>query len=178
MRKAIVLLALSCTPSEPASPPPQTAVPESTAEPEPRPESKESYWVERSDAELDLAIEQACARAGESSRPLLLQFSASWCIDCKKIRALSKEQPLATELGRWESLVIDPGRFDRHKGLLDAFEVSRLATWVAVSPTDCQLPAPAWQRLAHSSFEPATGAAVSAAELTSWLAQARQKQKD
>ncbi|TVQ87104.1 MAG: hypothetical protein EA397_19325 [Deltaproteobacteria bacterium] len=154
-----------------------TGTPEPSTPPGPQPSKmmqRDPYWSVRTDAELEAALQQACERAVATERPVLIQFSASWCIDCKKIRSLSTQPPLVDELRAWETLVIDPGRFERHEGLVNAFNVSRLATWIATRPSDCRLPAPGWPRLAEGSFEPVSGSSVTAEQLTAWLKQARQ----
>lgn len=168
---ALTVLAACSTPAPPATP----AAPAADARPalRERPVNDDGYWVTRTDAALDAALQQACETAKSKEQPLLIQFSAPWCVDCRRMRAMSAEPPLAPALAGWTTLVVDPGRFDRHEALLQAFEVSRLATWVAVAPTDCQLPATAWPRLAHGAFEPATGTPVTAEALVAWLDAAR-----
>jgi thiol-disulfide isomerase/thioredoxin len=162
-------LLLACTAAPPAAPP--TADPAPAASPSERPDR--AYWVARTDGELDAALDQTCAAAVAAGRPVLLQFSASWCVDCRRMRDFSQESPLRPALAEFQTLVIDPGRFDRHPDLLRAFDVAKLATWVALAPTDCRLPATAWPRLAHGAFEPATGAPVTPDDLVAWLDAAR-----
>ena len=172
LRTTTLALLAACGTATPPSPEPTAAAPARPALRE-RPVRDDGYWVARTDEELDAALRGACEAAKEKGQPLLLQFSAPWCVDCRRMRAMAAEAPLAPALAGWTSLIIDPGRFDRHEGLLQAFEVSRLATWVAVAPTDCALPATAWPRLAHGAFEPATGTPVTAEALVAWLDAAR-----
>jgi thiol-disulfide isomerase/thioredoxin len=170
---ALVLSACTGTPApapEPDASPPRDAAPAERQDPR---RGDADYWVPRTDAELDAAFEATCRAAEASNRPVLLQFSAPWCIDCRRVKALSAEPVLAEELQRWETLVVDPGRMDRHVPLLQAFEVSAIATWVAVRPQDCRLPAPSWTRLRQETFEPATGTPRTAEDLARWLAAAR-----
>lgn len=171
MLRSLPMLLLGCslgTQSEPAPTAPTSSEPLRA-----RPARDADYWVERTDEALDTALSRTCKRAVEQGQPILLQFSAPWCTDCRRMRAMSSAEPLHGELANWQSLVIDPGRFDRHEALLAAFDVSRLATWIAAAPTDCKLPATGWKRLAKSSFEPVTGEPVSADDLTAWLRKAR-----
>lgn len=176
MRHPILLLAalLACSPTAApsAGPSPQVAT-DPTPPSSRKPPRDADIWVARTDSELEATLQATCEAARAAEQPVLLQFSASWCTDCKRLHTMSTQEPLRGALARWTTLIIDPGRFDRHKDLLRAFQVSRLATWVAVAPEDCRLPAPAWTRLAHGSFEPATGEPVTAADLVAWLDQAR-----
>ncbi|MFK7928468.1 MAG: hypothetical protein AB8H79_09765 [Myxococcota bacterium] len=148
------------------------ATPAETPKVHPR-EAQQAYWVKRTDAELDSAFEQVCAESKADGKPVLIAFSAEWCIDCKRVYSLSKAEPLREELAQWHTLVVNPGQFDRHVPVLGAFGVSRLVTWVATQPQDCRLPAPAWTRLRQGAFEPASGQPWSGEQLTAWLQEAR-----
>ena len=89
------------------------------------------------------------------------------------MRDLETSSPLREELGSWERLTIDPGRFDRHPELLAAFGVSKIATWVAARPSDCKMPAPGWPRLRQGVFEPNSGQPWTAEQIEAWLREAR-----
>jgi hypothetical protein len=130
-------------------------------------------WPQRTDAEVDAALEATCAEAVSAGKPVLIVFSAPWCPDCRRMNELEQQGPLLAELQNWQRITIDPGRFDRHVPLLQAFGVAKIATWVAARPTDCRLPAPGWPRLQQGVFEPKSGRAWTAEEITDWLKSAR-----
>jgi thiol-disulfide isomerase/thioredoxin len=142
--------------------------------PEPVPEPV-PHWISRSDAELQSALTQACEASQVSQAPILLEFSAPWCIDCRKLEALD-EASLAGEYERWERLRIDVGRFDRHEALREAFGVYAIAHWVALDPTQgCSSSAERWTRLKQSTIEIETGSLGprTADDLVRWLQEAR-----
>jgi thiol-disulfide isomerase/thioredoxin len=143
----------------------------------PDPPNPEKYWVERTDAELTAELQSTCAAATAQSKPVLLAFSAPWCIDCRQMRALEAQPELAAELMNWEKVVIDVGRLDRHKPLLEKFKVGAIAHWVALGPTDCTANVVDWPVLRASTFEPQTGwfGPKTAPELRDWLVKARGK---
>ena len=64
------------------------------------------YWQKRSDAQLETTLKRACTTSQTDHRPILLAFSAPWCIDCKQIRLLEEEPKLRTELDQWHHIVI------------------------------------------------------------------------
>jgi len=135
----------------------------------------DDYWVQRSDAELQVVVEAACKASQQDKKPVLLAFSAPWCGDCQMVRKLETEAPLQTEQANWHKVVIEVGRFDRHTELLKAFKVQAIATWVALKPTDCSQPVTEWPVLKAGTFEPkhgATGPRTSEA-LAEWLISAR-----
>lgn len=133
----------------------------------------EPYWVPRTDLELDALLNETCAASVADRRPVLVAFSASWCLDCKLVRRWSEAGPLADELGRWHTVVVDVGRFDRAGPLREAFGVHSLAHWVALRPTDCDAPVPRWPQLRAGVLEPATGAKTTPEAAAAWLAGAR-----
>lgn len=170
MQRLVLISVLSaCVTAGPA----METKPATETEPVSERELRAAYWAKRSDAELDAAFEEVCAKAEADGRPVLLTFSADWCPDCKRVYVLSKQDPLEAELAQWHQLVIHPGRFDRHQPVLAAFGVSKIVTWVAARPQDCRLPAPSWTRMREGTFEPATGEAWTAEALAAWLAEAR-----
>lgn len=175
MRLLLPVLMMACSDPSPAPPP---ASPPSVEVAKPagavtERERMQAYWLTRTDAELDAAFEAACASHKADNKPVLLAFSAEWCIDCKRVYALSKTAPLAEELAEWHTVVINPGRFDKHLPVLGAFGVDRIVTWVATRPQDCRLPAPSWTRLRQGTFEPASGEPWTAEQLAVWLRDAR-----
>lgn len=179
IRFSALVLAVACSSTPPLDATPSSGAPVTAAVPpatsgvvDARRRDRD-YWVPRTDAELDAAFEATCRASEASGKPVLLAFSAPWCPDCRRMRDLSADEPLAGELAHWETLVVDPGRFDRHVPVLEAFEVAKIVTWVAARPQDCRLPAPSWTRLRQGVFEPKTGQPWSAVDLAGWLAEAR-----
>lgn len=154
----LVWLALGC--SSPPVPPP--------APPEP-------HWVKRTDAELAVVLRGACDAAVADGEPVLIEFSAPWCVDCRALEALERHPDLAREYGAWRRVRVDVGRFDRHPALLAAFEVRAIAAWVALRPTDCTTPVETWPRLGSRLVELDSGAAKAegAPGLIAWLVQTR-----
>jgi thiol-disulfide isomerase/thioredoxin len=133
------------------------------------------YWQKRSPGELQVALRQACERARTRSAPVLLTFSAPWCSDCQVLRRMAEEPVLAEELGHWEKVVIDVGRFDRHQGLLEHFRIGSIAHQVALRPTDCAVDVTKWPVLAAGTFEVSSNpqGPRSAEDVAAWLAAAR-----
>ena len=142
---------------------------------QPDPGDPATYWVARSEAELEAALVETCVQATASDRPVLLALSAPWCVDCRLLRRLEVEPALATELERWEKRVVDVGRLDRHPRLLEHFGVRAIATWVALRPTACGEPVTRWPVLDTSRVEPATNplSKRSPEALARWLRRAR-----
>lgn len=134
--------------------------------------SSKTYWIERTDVELDDTLKEACTTATAESEPVLLAFSAPWCGDCKTVRTLEAISPLREELEGWTKVVVDVGRFDRHPELLEAFGVSSIAHWVALQP-NCGEPVTRWKRLGTGVFEPSSKPDTTADALTDWLIAAR-----
>lgn len=141
----------------------------------PQPPNASAYWVERSDAELEAVLAETCARAVQASKPVLLAFSAPWCIDCRQLRALEAQPVVHQELAHWEQVVVHVGRFDRHSRLREAFGVGAIAHWTALRPTECAADVTRWPVLEESVFEPQTGwfGVKTADGVAEWLADAR-----
>jgi thiol-disulfide isomerase/thioredoxin len=131
-------------------------------------------WTPRTEPALQAALAQTCAASVADKKPVLLQFSAEWCGDCRAAEALKADPAVQAELAGWHTLVIDVGRFERHQPLLKAFGATGIAWWVAARPVDCAQPAEAWPRLKVGPIEPTSDRAVeSPAQLVGWLASAR-----
>jgi len=150
MRSLVVVLALgsliACEDeAEPAAAPPET-------------------YVAMSDAELTAALEAAKASARANDRRVLLDFGADWCPDCREVLRLSHEPAVAGLLAeKYETIVIDVGRFDRHTELLERYGIDRIATLVVLDASG--------ERVAQTTLEPITGAAegLTGEVLAGWL---------
>ncbi|MBO85683.1 MAG: hypothetical protein CL927_10015 [Deltaproteobacteria bacterium] len=135
-------------------------------------------WTIHTEAALTAELQAACTRAVPARKPVLLGFSAPWCLDCKVLHKLETDPKVAAELKNWERVVTDVGRFERHAPLLRTFGGDRIAWWAALQPTekDCTQPVTTWKRLRTGGIEPASGKTVqSADDLVQWLVDARTK---
>jgi thiol:disulfide interchange protein len=124
---------------------------------------------ERSDVELSEEARKACETSRTRKQPLLLEFTAAWCSDCRALAKLEKEPALARSLAEYARLAINVGRFDRHRALLQSFEVRAIAYWVVVAPQDCAREPQSWSRVASRTLEPLSGTPVRSDELATWL---------
>lgn len=145
-----------------------------TTETEPEEPSQEPLPYDvplRSDAELANAIDALCRDAVERGRPGLVEFSASWCGDCRKLHGMKQTPVLAAELESWPRMTINVGRFDRHRPLLSSLGVESIAHWAVLEPNDCRDDIASWRRLGERTLEVSSGAArdVSPEELAGWL---------
>jgi hypothetical protein len=133
-------------------------------------------WTIHSDVELRAALKTACTKASASGRPVLLGFSAPWCLDCTVLHRLEKDPKVIAELANWERIVTDVGKFERHKSMLQAFGGDRIAWWAALQPTaaQCDADPTTWPRLRTGGIEPASGQKLQTADaLVQWLRDAR-----
>lgn len=133
-------------------------------------------WTVHTPEALQTALAAACTRATAADKPVLLGFSAPWCLDCRVLHTLESEPSVVAELAHWERVVTDVGRFERHQPLLKAFGGDRIAWWVALRPSAAQCTADptTWPRLRTGGIEPATGTTVQTApDLVRWLSDAR-----
>lgn len=129
---------------------------------------------ERSPAELHRELTGACEQARRSDQLVLLEFSAAWCKDCRRLSLMKSEPALAEELRRFREVVVNVGDFDRHAELLGRFGVRAIARWEVLEPGDCQRPAWTWKRRGHRTLEPETGKEkVAPADLEQWLRRLR-----
>ena len=154
--------ALACEPAgpgDPGTPPPSTA-----------------YDVPfRSDAELSSELASLCRTASDTGRPLLVEFSAAWCSDCRRLHEMKHAPSLADELARWPAIVVNVGRFDRHRPLLAKLGVESIAHWEVMAPARCGEPIEAWPTVARRTLEVSSGAArdLTPRDLAGWLAAVR-----
>lgn len=125
----------------------------------------------RSDEALRAELASTCRAAKAESRPMLVEFAADWCSDCRVLDAMKREPDLADEIARWPMVVVDVGEFDRHEALLRALDVHAIARWVVLTPTDCNAPAESWPIAAARTLEPASGQdrKTTPADLAAWL---------
>jgi hypothetical protein len=130
----------------------------------------------RSDEALRQALAEVCRAAQHSdSGRALIEFSAAWCSDCRRLHAMKQAPVLARELETWPRLVVNVGQFDRHRDLLDALAIRRIAHWSIFEPTDCAAPLPRWPRIRARTLEVSSGDArhLTPRDLADWLAQQR-----
>ena len=112
-----------------------------------------TYWIQRSDEQLAVELASRCRDAQQTGQSLLLWFSAAWCLDCRRHLAHEKTGVLDDELLHWQRVVIEPGRFERHKPLLSHFQVSAIPFGVVVRPDDCDAPATEWRVVDSGRFD-------------------------
>jgi thiol-disulfide isomerase/thioredoxin len=131
---------------------------------------REAYTVsEQTAEEVATGLGQACKQAKENGGRLLIEFSAPWCGDCRRLAEMKMEAVLSDKLKGIPYFVVNVGDFDRHEGLLRAFEVRSIARWQVVEASDCDTPPGGWRRIAHRTLEPKTGKPVTAEELAGWI---------
>ena len=133
-------------------------------------------WVERTDAELDHLLRSECRASLEDGKPVLMEFSASWCADCRATAKFVAQDAMRSELSSWHHVTINVGRLDRHMALAGRLGLDALGFWVATAPTNCDDPFETWTVLRKSSFEPITGddQHLNAETLAQWLREARE----
>ena len=118
------------------------------------------------------AVEQLeterCEQARANNQLVLLEFSAPWCADCRRLRELEQEPVLRRELAGFARVTVNIGDFDQHLELLEMFEVDAIAHWTMLEPSDCSEPIEHWPRIASRIVEPASSGA-GAELLARWL---------
>jgi hypothetical protein len=125
----------------------------------------ERLWDETTEGEVLDAIASAKACAAEHGRRLLLEFVAPWCEDCQEMAKLDATSEVAATLKeRFERVRVNVGKWDRHEGLRQRFDVHALATYVVLEPKTSAV-------LAKTTLEPITkkGQRLSAADWARWL---------
>lgn len=123
---------------------------------------------ERSEEDLSVAMRTRCRAAKAAGKPLLVEFSARWCPDCRALATLKEQPPLSEALAQVELLEINVGNFDRHPALLAFFDVDRIATWVMLRPEVCETPIFSWPRVGRRVVEPESSP-VAVSELAAWV---------
>ena len=92
-------------------------------------------------------------------QPLLVEFSAAWCSDCRKLHGMKQDPALGEELGRWPKIVVNVGRFDRHRKLLASLGVESIAHWEVFAPSTCTAQIDEWPNLGERTLEVSSGEA-------------------
>ena len=122
-------------------------------------------WAVLDEATLRARLAEARRRAEASDRRVLLEFVAAWCADCREVVRLSREEPARSVLEeRYVTVYVEVGRFDRHRALIEAHGVDRIATLAVLDPTS-------GERVAKTTLEPISGDArgLTSEELAAWL---------
>jgi thiol-disulfide isomerase/thioredoxin len=122
-------------------------------------------WDETTEGEVLDAIGAAKTCAAEQGRKLLLEFVAPWCEDCREMAKLDETPEVASVLReRFERVRVNVGKWDRHEGLRQSFQVRALATYIVIDPTTSK-------QLAKTTLEPITkpGRKLTARDWAAWL---------
>ncbi|HXK20264.1 MAG TPA: thioredoxin family protein, partial [Polyangiaceae bacterium] len=122
-------------------------------------------WDETTESQVFEAISAAKSCAAEHGRRLLLEFVAPWCEDCQEMAKLDETALVAATLKqRFERVRINVGKWDRHEGLRNTFDVHALATYIVIDPKTSK-------QLAKTTLEPITkkGQRISAEQWAAWL---------
>ena len=127
------------------------------------------HYPEYTESELAVELKRACVEAQEKKQPLLIEFSAPWCSDCRKLNQMKKEPVLAQALAKQTHSVVNIGNFDRHEALLAHFRVKAIAQWSLVDASQCDASASTWRILKQRTLEPKSGKKVTPRELARWL---------
>lgn len=86
------------------------------------------------DVDYKTGYDQALARAKAERKPVLLDFSTSWCPPCKKFRQVSKED--AQMIEALEQVILYEIDCESGNGvdLASAYDVDRYPTFVLLTP--------------------------------------------
>lgn len=124
--------------------------------------------------ELARLSREVCERARNEGRPILLELSADWCGDCRKLAEMKSHAPLRSEIAEWEWFTVNVGDGFQHPDVMRAFRVDAIAKLVVVRPPNCAAPLRAWRPLATRTLSDLPDEAQPLNEsLTRWLAQQR-----
>lgn len=159
---------------------PVTSAVEPKAEARPRESSADAAVEYRTplldEAALAEAARAACEAAEASARPVLLEFSASWCEDCLTLERLKTAAPLAQEIERWELFVVNVGGGFEHPALMRVFRVDAIAKLVVVEPRRCADPLTTWRQGRSRTLDGmAKQQDRAGAELSAWLGEERRQ---
>jgi thiol-disulfide isomerase/thioredoxin len=106
-------------------------------EDEPSPPAPTSLdpWRDVSDEELDREISTAHERARAANKRVLIDFVATWCVDCREVVRVSALEPARSVIAeRYEHVPINVGGWDRARSWRERFAVTRIATLVVLEP--------------------------------------------
>ncbi|MEZ4300150.1 MAG: thioredoxin family protein [Polyangiaceae bacterium] len=120
-------------------------------------------FAERSEAEVNAAIDAAKERARRENKQVLLEFVAPWCADCREVSKVSRQEPAASVLReKYVVVPVNVGRFDKHKALLQEHGVKVIAALVVLDADG--------KRVAKTTLEPISRKeALTPDELAAWL---------
>jgi thiol:disulfide interchange protein len=166
---AAVVAAASAPASAPASAAPSADAASSAYAGCGQPIPSSKLWDETSEREVLAAISAAKACAATHDRRVLLEFVAPWCEDCQEMAKLDETDVVAATLKeRFERVRVNVGKWDRHEGLRNDYEVHALATYVVLDPKTSRV-------LAKTTLEPITkanpGKKLTAPDWAHWLAE-------
>lgn len=119
-------------------------------------------------ADAQAAVRTALARAKASGKPLLIDFGANWCADCRVLAGVLELPELRSYVARNFVLVqVDVGRFDRNLDIVERFGFKELKAVPALFVVDSKT-----GRLRNASDVLALGDArtMKPQEIADWLA--------
>jgi thiol:disulfide interchange protein len=90
-----------------------------------------------SSADADAQVSAALKRARARGKPLLIDFGANWCLDCRVLAGVLELPELRGYVARnFELVQVDIGRFDRNYGVARRFGVTELGAVPAIFVID------------------------------------------
>jgi thiol-disulfide isomerase/thioredoxin len=119
-------------------------------------------------ADADAQVDAALARARVSGKPLLIDFGANWCADCRVLAGVLEQPELKSYVARnFELVQVDVGKFDRNLDLPRRFGGDHLGAIPAVFVIDA-----ATDKLRNKSDILALGDArtMTPQQIANWLA--------
>lgn len=121
-------------------------------------------WRVQSDAELSASLASASSCALRTHRRVLLEFGASWCPDCRQMRALDATPEAAAALReRYARVRVNLEDWHAMAALRARWRIERIATFVVLDPAS-------GAELARTTLEPVTGGTrIDAAGWARWL---------
>lgn len=81
----------------------------------------------RADADATAEVDAALARAKKRGKPLIVDFGANWCVDCRVLAGVIALPEMKPWMARHFELVhVDVGRFDANLDLVRRFGLRQL----------------------------------------------------